>query len=147
MFYRHAGVFESLNDVTRKRNEGDQGTVVKTVAVIEDDADIRRLLELRLRRAGLRVVTAEDGESGLRLVRAERPTVVLLDSKMPGMDGFAVCQAIRADSDLRGTYVILASGTGIPEEFQRRREVFPDVFMAKPYDLEELMRKIQSAVS
>ena len=117
------------------------------IAVIEDDEDIRRLLVLRLRMAGFSALTAGDGESGLRLIRAEKPSVVILDSMMPRMTGFAVCQAIRADPDLRGTFIIFVSGSAVPEEFPDTGENSPDVYMAKPYNLDELVNKIRTALA
>ena len=79
------------------------------IVIVDDDADIRRIAELRLRIAGFNVLAAEDGEAGLGLIRAEKPRVVLLDLMMPKMHGFAVCQAIRSDPSLQGTYIIITS--------------------------------------
>ena len=117
------------------------------IAIVDDDADIRRVLELRLRMAGFSVLTAGDGEAGLRLIRAEKPKVVVLDSIMPKMNGSAVCQAIRTDTDLHGTFIIFVSGSGFPEEFQNAREISPNLFMTKPYNLEQLVKTIRTALA
>lgn len=82
---------------------------MEKIVLVDDDPDICRLAETRLRAAGFRVFTAADGNAGLQLIRAERPRVVLLDLMLPRMHGFAVCQAIRNDPTLHGIQVIVIS--------------------------------------
>jgi phosphoribosyl 1,2-cyclic phosphodiesterase len=119
---------------------------MEKVVIVDDDADIRRIAEKRLRAEGFRVLTAEDGEAGLQLVKAERPRVVLLDLMMPRMHGFAVCQAIRADAALRGVQVIITSAKAYPVDVQKAREVGANDYLVKPYDLEELVAKVKAAL-
>jgi DNA-binding response OmpR family regulator len=71
-----------------------------------------RLLSLTLQPDGFRLVTASDGESALRLARAERPALILLDWHMPGADGVEVTRTLRADADpsLREVPVVLITG-------------------------------------
>ncbi len=115
------------------------------VVVVDDDADVRRVVELRLRLAGFQVFTASDGETGLQLIRAEKPRVVLLDLMMPRMHGFAVCQAIRSDPLLQGTYVIVVSAKGYALDIRKAKELGADLYWTKPYDLEALVKTIQQA--
>lgn len=77
-----------------------------------------RLLTLTLRQEGYRLVTAADGDSALALARAERPALVLLDWTMPGIDGLAVCRAIRADADprVRALPVVLLTARAAAED-------------------------------
>ena len=63
---------------------------MEKIVIVDDDADIRRIAELRLRLAGFHVLTAEDGESGLALIKEQKPRVVILDLMMPKMHGYAV---------------------------------------------------------
>jgi len=81
----------------------------ETILVADDDPAIVRLLALSLEADGFRVVTASDGEMALRLARAERPALLLLDWQMPGSSGVDVTRALRddADSHLRGVPVVL----------------------------------------
>jgi len=119
---------------------------VDKIAVVEDDADIRRLIELRLRMEGFTVLTAGDGETGLKLIRAEKPRVVILDSMMPRMTGSEVCLAIRTDPELRGTFVIVASGSHDPEEDEKAKELRADLYVTKPYPMDKLVEKIRAAL-
>jgi DNA-binding response OmpR family regulator len=117
------------------------------VVIVDDDADIRRITELRLRIAGFGVLTAEDGEAGLKLIRAEKPRVVLLDLMMPKMHGFAVCQAIRSDPSLQGTFIIVASAKTYTADIKKAKELGADLYLNKPYDLDELVKSIQKALA
>src|ERR1700704_6112526 len=94
------------------------GSMAK-ILVIDDEQGIRDLLDTLLRRKGYDVVLAESGRKGLELFRRERPDVVVLDLKMPGMDGLAVLQQVRSlDPALP---VIILTGAGTPETEQQVR--------------------------
>jgi len=120
---------------------------MEKIIIVDDDADIRRIAELRLRIAGFSVLTAEDGEAGLRLIRAERPRVVLLDLMMPKMHGFAVCQAIRSDPSLQGTFIIVASAKTYTADVKKAKELGADLYVNKPYDLDGLVDTIHAALA
>jgi phosphoribosyl 1,2-cyclic phosphodiesterase/CheY-like chemotaxis protein len=119
---------------------------VETIVLVDDDADIRRIAELRLKMAGFRVLTAGDGEAGLNLIRAERPRVVLLDLMMPKMHGFAVCQEMRKDPNLRGTYIIVTSAKTYTADIKKAKELGADLYLNKPYDLQGLVQTINAAL-
>ncbi len=109
------------------------------VVVIDDDQDIVTVATKRLRAAGYEVKTASDGEAGLRLVIAERPSVVLLDLMMPKMHGFTVCQEIRKNASLDATRIIVCSAKSYPVDVAKAKELGADVYLMKPYDLQELV--------
>lgn len=116
---------------------------METIVLVDDDADIRRIVELRLRMAGFRIVTASDGEAGLELIKAEKPRVALLDLMMPRKHGFAVCQEIRSDPGLRGVYIIVGSAKTYAPDIRRAKELGADLYVTKPYDLEALVRTLK----
>lgn len=88
---------------------GGASVLGRRVLVVDDTAIQRKLAVLRLEDAGYEVLEAADGEAALRIARRERPDLVLSDVLMPGLDGFELCRALRADPGLAGTPVILAS--------------------------------------
>ncbi|MCB0080500.1 MAG: response regulator, partial [Caldilineaceae bacterium] len=79
------------------------------IVIIEDDVQIRRVVEGYLRRAGYRVHTALDGPAGLAFIQRERPDLVILDIMLPGMDGLEVARRLRRSEDpaVAGVYIIL----------------------------------------
>lgn len=82
----------------------------RTLLVVDDDPVLRECLEEVLRHQGYRVLTAGDGEEGLRLTRQQRPDLIILDVALPGMDGFRVATLIKGDPALQKIPIILYSG-------------------------------------
>jgi CheY-like chemotaxis protein len=111
----------------------------ETIVVVEDDAELRKLVEKSLRMAGYRCFAAADGESGLKLIRHERPSVVVMDLILPRMHGHAVCRELRKDPTFRHTCIILASGQTHSLTPEKVKEVGADFGLPKPYDVHQLM--------
>ncbi len=79
------------------------------ILVIDDEQPMRELMERFLRREGLAVITAPDGEAGLRAARARKPAAIMLDVMMPRMDGWAVLETLKADPELADVPVIMVT--------------------------------------
>ena len=106
-----------------------------TVLVIDDDLTVHDLLSRFLNKEGLRMVAARSGEEGIRLARELRPAVITLDVLMPGMDGWAVLTALKADPDLSDIPVIVLS---IVDEKQMGYALGAADYLTKPIDWERL---------
>jgi excisionase family DNA binding protein len=106
------------------------------VLVVDDEASIREVLaeHLTSRPKPYEVMTAADGFEAGRLVATFRPDVVLLDLRMPGMDGFQVCRTIKADPESSGTIVIAMTGYHTPETEARILECGAARCVAKPVE-------------
>jgi phosphoribosyl 1,2-cyclic phosphodiesterase/CheY-like chemotaxis protein len=89
-----------------------------TVLIVEDDPDMLELLRVTLGREHVRLLSASDGESALRIARAEQPTLMLLDLSLPLRDGLDVCRVLRADEDerLRNLPILILTGTRLDEK-------------------------------
>ena len=103
------------------------------VLVIDDEQGIRDLLNTILSRKGYDVVLAESGQKGLELFRRERPDVIVLDLKMPGMDGLTVLQQVRSLDPKQP--VIVLTGVGTPEAEQQVRALGVTEFVEKAFSL------------
>ena len=112
---------------------------MKTVLVIDDDADLRFALSAFLTSRGWEVIAASDGNSGLELARKHLPKVILCDLLMPGTNGFRVCSAIRDDDALRYALLIAMSGKGFEDTRVAALEAGADEFLIKPMDLDRLL--------
>jgi phosphoribosyl 1,2-cyclic phosphodiesterase/ActR/RegA family two-component response regulator len=117
----------------------------RKILIIDDDADLRRVAQVALKHAGYEVSMAGDGEAGLKMLRAERPPVILLDLMMPKMHGFAVCQEIRNDPELRDTYIIAASAKRYPVDIKKALELGANSYLVKPYEMGQLLEKVCEA--
>jgi DNA-binding response OmpR family regulator len=104
-----------------------------TVLVADDDSDILRFVEINLRLEGFEVVTARDGPDALAKAVAVQPDLVLLDVRMPGIDGYTVCARIRADASLAAVRVIIVTANYGSAEVAAARRAGADDFLVKPF--------------
>lgn len=86
-------------------------TTGKRILLVEDDRFLRRACEASLRQRGFTVIAATDGEEGLRLARADRPDLILLDLLMPKLPGVEVLRALKADPDTKSIPVLILSNS------------------------------------
>ncbi len=117
-----------------------------TIALIEDDAAIRRVLELALKSAGYAVIAAEAGDEGLDLVRRAHPALVLLDIMLPGMDGLSVCRNILADRETRDIPVILLTAKGEENDIVQGLDAGACDYVTKPFSKSVLLARIRAAL-
>ena len=103
------------------------------VLVIDDEQGIRALLDTLLRRKGYDVIVAESGEKGLECLRRERPDVLVLDLKMPGMDGLTVLRQVRSLDPIMP--VIILTGAGTADTEQRVRALGVTEYVEKEFSL------------
>jgi CheY-like chemotaxis protein len=110
---------------------------VASVLVIDDDPDIRMLVEIAMERAGHEVQLASGGAEGLAVLRDRdgSPPVVVLDGQMPVLDGWEVLAAIRADDSLLDVPVILCTVQASPTDLARGWETGCDAYLTKPFDI------------
>ena len=111
----------------------------KSVLVVEDDPAVARLIRLYLVRAGYEVLVAEDGAEGLNLALEKRPSLVVLDLNLPGMDGIEVCGRLRADSDVS---IIMVTARVEEEDRLRGLNLGADDYVTKPFSPRELVARV-----
>ena len=114
-----------------------------SVLIVEDDPNIRELLQLYLEKDGYAVTLASDGGQGLEKFRAIKPNLVLLDVMMPVMDGWAVCKAIRAEGD---TPVIMLTAKGETDDKVTGLKAGADDYVTKPFEMKELLARIEAVL-
>jgi len=114
-----------------------------SVLIIEDDPNIRELLQLYLEKDGYAVTQASDGGQGLEKFRAIKPDLVLLDVMMPVMDGWAVCKAIRAEGN---TPVIMLTAKGETDDKVMGLKAGADDYVTKPFEMQELLARIEAVL-
>ncbi|MEY2341835.1 sigma 54-interacting transcriptional regulator [Acidithiobacillus sp. IBUN Pt1247-S3] len=113
------------------------------VLLVDDDADLLRLLSLRMKSAGYQVSTAANGREALSLLAVEHPALVITDLKMDEMDGMALLDAIRRDYPTLPVIILTAHGS-IPDALLAANQgVF--AFLTKPFDGKELMAEVERA--
>jgi two-component system, OmpR family, response regulator len=113
----------------------------RVAVVIEDDADIRHLLETVLTQAGFQVITAGNGLDGIDAVRRYDPLVTTLDVNMPGMDGFETARRIR---DFSSTYIVMLTALGEEIDAMQGLDAGADDYVNKPFRPRELRARIEA---
>lgn len=131
----------SLTGGTGRGIVTDQLSERRTAVVIEDDADIRQLLETVLEQAGFETVSAANGLDGVEAVRLHDPLVTTLDVSMPGIDGFEAAKRIRAISS---TYIVMLTARGDEIDTLQGLDSGADDYMTKPFRPRELRARIEA---
>lgn len=114
-----------------------------SVLIVEDDRNIAELLQMYLEKEGYAVTCAHDGGQGLSKFRSIKPDLVLLDVMMPVMDGWSVCRAIRADSQVP---IIMLTAKGETDDKVTGLKSGADDYVTKPFEMKELLARIESVL-
>ena len=116
------------------------------ILIIDDDPDVRSVVDITLRLAGFDVATAPDGETGLEEALKQRPDLILLDLMMPRMDGYEVCRRLRSDGRLSHIPVIMLTAKAQLTDKIAGLEYGADDYVTKPFDTEELAARVQATL-
>ena len=117
--------------------------MAKTVLIVEDDRNIADLLRLYLEKEGYTVVIAPDGMRGVEQFRTVHPSLVLLDVMLPGLDGWGVCRAIRAESQ---TPIIMLTAKSETEDKVNGLKQGADDSITKPFEMKEVLARIEAVL-
>ena len=117
---------------------------MKRVLIVEDQADIRKLIRMTLEFEPYEIFEAPDGVTGLRMAAELQPSMLLLDVMMPGeLDGLQVCRLVRADPQLSGTRVLLLSARGQARDREAGVQAGADDYLIKPFSPLQLVETIE----
>lgn len=119
----------------------------KKILVVEDEEDMRDLVAVRLEVAGFDVLQAEDGEVGLKMIREQKPNLVVLDLMIPKLDGFEVCRMVKFDDQLKKIPIVILSAMTQQRDREKAIEYGADAYFIKPFDLGLLITKIKELTS
>lgn len=113
------------------------------VLIAEDEPHIVESLSFILSRAGCEVSSAGDGEAALAKIRADRPSVVILDVMLPKMNGFDVLKTVRADPAVQETKVIILTAKGQSQDRRMAEEIGADAFVTKPFSNQTIVDTVR----
>ena len=119
---------------------------MKCVLVAEDEPSIVLSLEFLLHDAGYEVYIAANGSKALELAQTHRPHLIVLDVMLPIMNGFEVCEGIRANEALKGTRILMLTARGREHEVARGLALGADAYVTKPFATRELMRLVEELI-
>ena len=116
------------------------------ILIVDDEPNIVQTLQDRLEMNDFDVVTANNGQEGLQQALQERPDVILLDVIMPVMDGLEMLEALRNEPDCQDISVIMLTARSQTQDIARANACGIEDYIVKPFDLSELLEKIESVV-
>ena len=114
------------------------------IFIVDDDPDVRELVEYKLVQNGHEVLSATNGQDALRLVPDTRPALLLLDVMMPGLSGFDVLAELRADAATRALPIIMLTAKAQDADAERGFALGANDYVLKPFSPRELMNRVNA---
>ncbi|MFC1585490.1 PleD family two-component system response regulator [Fibrobacterota bacterium] len=114
-----------------------------TILVIDDDRSATKLLKLNLEVYGFNVLIAISGRDGLAKAFSELPEAIILDVRMPDLNGWHVCERLKNDPRTAGIPVLFLTAYSQETDFEKSQKLGASLFLTKPFDPEELVQKIR----
>ncbi|MBL0057656.1 MAG: response regulator transcription factor [Elusimicrobia bacterium] len=118
----------------------------KRIMVVDDDKDIRRLVESILGKEGFVTVGAESGSDALKKIQNSKPDLIILDLQLPDKDGFEICKILRADPATRTIPVVFLTVQNLDSYKIAGLEIGADDYITKPFNQTELVARIKAVL-
>jgi DNA-binding response OmpR family regulator len=121
----------------------------RKILIVDDEAHIRLLIAQTLEELedqGVKILSAEDGEEALEIVKAEKPNLVFLDVMMPKLNGFDTCERIKKDMKMKEITIILLTAKGQDFDREQGRASGADQYITKPFDPDELLALARNVI-
>jgi two-component system, OmpR family, alkaline phosphatase synthesis response regulator PhoP len=116
------------------------------ILVVEDEEEIRELVGYNLGKQGYQPLLAETGEEGLRLVRSEKPDLIVLDLMLPGVDGLEVCRTLKRDPATEAIPLVMLTAKGEESDIVTGLEMGADDYLTKPFSPRVLIARIRAVL-
>ena len=120
-----------------------RGEMPDTVLVVEDEPNLLAALKYTLEREGYDALTADNGETGLRVARERSPDIVILDVMLPALDGFEICRLLRRESSVP---IIMLTARGGEMDRVVGLEMGADDYVTKPFSMRELLARVRNTL-
>lgn len=121
---------------------------MKTILFVEDESTVHKTLSDALEKEEYRIISALDGEIGLRLAKEKKPNLILLDLVLPKMDGFEVLGALKADEATKDIPVIVLTNLEQMEDIQKAIDLGAKTYLVKSnYELAEVVDMVKKAIA
>ena len=116
------------------------------ILIVDDEEHIIELLKFNLLNAGYDVFTANNGIDAVKIAKAEKPSLLLLDLMLPGIDGFDVCKEIKRDNEMKKTSIIMLTAKGEELDKILGLELGADDYITKPFSVRELLARVKAVL-
>lgn len=117
--------------------------MTKKIVLAEDEPQIARLVEFKLKKEGYQVVWKENGEEALKAIKADRPDLILLDVMMPVMDGYEVLRQLKEDENLKSIPVVMLTARAQERDVVKGIDSGVEDYITKPFHPAELLARVK----
>ena len=117
--------------------------MVKEILIVDDEPNVVVPIQFLMEQQGYRVMIAERGEDALDLIYHYKPDLVILDIRLPGIDGYEVCEIIRLDANCREVKIIFLTARGREADIAKGLSLGADAYITKPFSNTELVTKVR----
>ncbi len=117
--------------------------MAKKIVLAEDEPQIARLIEFKLKKEGYEVTWKENGEEALKAIKEDKPDLILLDVMMPVMDGYEVLRRLKEDEDLKSIPVVMLTARAQEKDVVKGIDLGAEDYITKPFHPAELLARVK----
>lgn len=117
------------------------------ILIADDEPNIVLALELLMKREGHEILTVGDGEAAVAAAGSFRPDLILLDVMMPRVDGYEVCERLRADPTLKSVVIVMLTAKGREVEREKGMALGADLYITKPFSTREVVQQVKEILA
>ncbi|MBL7072852.1 MAG: response regulator [Candidatus Omnitrophica bacterium] len=121
--------------------------MAKKILIVDDELDILEVLTFRLSKEGYSVVTAASGQEALEQLEKEVPSLILLDIRMPDINGYEICKRVKTGKKWKHIPIIMLTASSMLKVEKAVEKYKVEGFLIKPFDYEKLLEKIKEFIS
>lgn len=112
------------------------------ILIVEDDPQTVKLIKFILEKEDYSTISAKDGEEGLQMAREKKPDLIVLDMMLPGMDGYRVCEILKANPVTKEIPIIVLTALDTGVDFEKALEKKADWYITKPFEPQHLLKRV-----
>lgn len=112
------------------------------ILIVEDDPQTVKLVKFILEKEDYSTISAKDGEEGLQMAREKKPDLIVLDLMLPGMDGYRVCEILKANPVTKEIPIIVLTALDTGVDFEKALEKKADWYITKPFEPQHLLKRV-----
>lgn len=117
------------------------------ILLAEDQTDLRDMITTSLELSGHRVIATSDGQEAIEQAEEQRPDLIILDLHMPRVNGFEVCERLKAQETFRRIPILIMSAGGSREQIRASLNAGAQEYLAKPFDLDHLIKRVDALLT
>lgn len=114
----------------------------REILIVEDNPQTVKLVKFILEKSKYSTISAKDGEEGLQMARERKPDLIILDLMLPGIDGYQVCEALKAEPNTKEIPVIVLTALDTGVDFEKALEKKADWYITKPFEAQHLLKRV-----